>query len=136
MPNNIQADIPVIISSALNGPGGNPYVGTPRILPTVLPVILIQRDPGVRPPVFMFTRVGGDIYTITANGMQVVEMDGKLFTMVEGPPQEWVIRYRELQDAYTIAKRLDTPEEIGWIAPTDGEDPQVAVEHYGDILDD
>ncbi|KIO12280.1 hypothetical protein M404DRAFT_994196 [Pisolithus tinctorius Marx 270] len=127
MPNNIQANAEVIISSALNGIGGNPYVGVPLILPTILPINLIQRTPGIRPPVFVFKRVEGDIYTLTINGMPVVELEGMLFAAVEQAPQEWVIKYRELQDAYTITKRLDAPEEIGWIAPTNEGNPQLRV---------
>ncbi|KAI6152651.1 hypothetical protein BKA82DRAFT_4113054 [Pisolithus tinctorius] len=150
MPNNIQANAEVIISSALNGIGGNPYVGVPLILPTILPINLIQRTPGIWPPVvriivlppahdeyliisrsyvvqFVFKRVEGDIYTLTINGMPVVELEGMLFAAVEQAPQEWVIKYRELQDAYTITKRLDAPEEIGWIAPTNEGNPQLRV---------
>lgn len=101
MPNNLKADAEVIISSAL---GGNPYVGVPRILPTILPVNLIERESGVQPLYlvqFVFRRVGDDIYTLTINGLQVVELEGKLFAVVEGNAQEWVVRYRENHDAYT-----------------------------------
>ncbi|KIO12284.1 hypothetical protein M404DRAFT_751139 [Pisolithus tinctorius Marx 270] len=124
MPNNIQADAQVIISSALNGIGGNPYVGVSLILPTILPVNLIPRTPGVQPPVvriivppsthdeysiislssfvqFVFKRVEGNIYTITTNGMQVIELEGRLVAGAGQTPEEWVIKYRELQDAYT-----------------------------------
>ncbi|KAI6146335.1 hypothetical protein BKA82DRAFT_994197 [Pisolithus tinctorius] len=127
MPNNIQADAEVIISSALNGIGGNPYIGISLNLPTILPVNLIPRIPGVQPPVFVIKRVEGDIYTLTINGMQVIELEGRVFAAVEHAPQEWVIKYRELQDAYTITKRLPIPEEIGWIAPIDGENAQIRV---------
>ncbi|KAI5999757.1 hypothetical protein F5J12DRAFT_846586 [Pisolithus orientalis] len=150
MLNNIQADAEVIISSALNGIGGNPYVGISLNLPTILPVNLIPRIPGVQPPVvciivppsahdeyliishsyvvqFVIKRVEGDIYTLTTNGMQVIELEGRVFAAVEHAPQEWVIKYRELQDAYTITKRLPVPEEIGWIAPIDGENAQIRV---------
>ncbi|KIK12686.1 hypothetical protein PISMIDRAFT_689272 [Pisolithus microcarpus 441] len=124
MPNNLKADAEVIISSAL---GGNPYVGVPRILPTILPVNLIERESGVQPPRFVFRRVGDDIYTLTINGLQVAELEGKLFAVVEGNAQEWVVRYRENHDAYTIVKRLDSPEEIGWIAPIDDDSEQIGV---------
>ncbi|KAI6152659.1 hypothetical protein BKA82DRAFT_1008462 [Pisolithus tinctorius] len=127
MPNNIKADTEVVISSALNGAGGNPYVGISLILPTILPVNLISRSSGIRPPRFILRRVEGDIYTLTTNGMQVIELEGKVFAVVDGRTQEWVIRYRELQDAYTIVKRLDEPGEIGWIAPTDDKSPQITV---------
>ncbi|KAI6146341.1 hypothetical protein BKA82DRAFT_994189 [Pisolithus tinctorius] len=131
MPNNIKADAEVVISSALNGAGGNPYVGISLILPTILPVNLISRSSDIRPPKFILRRVEGDIYTLTINGMQVVELEGKVFAVVEGRAQEWVIRYRELQDAYTIVKRLDEPGENGWIAPTDGKGPQISVGPLG-----
>ncbi|KAI5999749.1 hypothetical protein F5J12DRAFT_928613 [Pisolithus orientalis] len=79
------------------------------------------------PYLFVLRHVEGDIYTLTTNGMQVIELEGKVFAVVEGRAQEWVIRYRELQDAYTIVKRLDEPGEIGWIAPTDDKSPQISV---------
>ncbi|KAI6152648.1 hypothetical protein BKA82DRAFT_4112994 [Pisolithus tinctorius] len=90
MPNNIQADAQVIISSALNGIGGNPYVGVSLILPTILPVNLIPRTPGVQPPVFVFKRVEGNIYTITTNGMQVIELEGRLVAGAGQTPEEWI----------------------------------------------
>ncbi|KAI6114753.1 hypothetical protein EDD16DRAFT_1517605 [Pisolithus croceorrhizus] len=124
MPNNIRADSEVIISSALDG---NPYVGVPPILPTILPINLIEREPDVRPPRFIFRRVGDNIYTLTINGLQVIELEGRLFAAVEGSAQEWVVTYRENHDAYTIVKRLNPPEEIGWIAPIDGESRQILV---------
>ncbi|KAI6146333.1 hypothetical protein BKA82DRAFT_20110 [Pisolithus tinctorius] len=150
MPSNIQVNAPVVISSALDGPGGSPYVSIPNIQPTIIPINLIQRDPSFQPLVvriavpssahdeyliislsyfvqFVFKRVEDHVYTLTTNGKQVVDVEGKLFAMAGGPVQEWVIKYRELQNAYTITKRLDTPEEIGWIAPTYGGDPQIRV---------
>ncbi|KAI6016215.1 hypothetical protein EDC04DRAFT_2946719 [Pisolithus marmoratus] len=125
MPNNLKPDT-VIISSTLKG---NPYVGVPLILPTILPVNLIERQPGVRPPRFVFRQVEGNIYTITINGLHVIEREGKLFAVVEeeGPAQEWVITYRENHDAYTIVKR-DAPPEIGWVAPTQDESHQILVQ--------
>ncbi|KAI5983120.1 hypothetical protein EDD15DRAFT_2376860 [Pisolithus albus] len=126
MPNNLKVDAEVIISSALEG---YPYVGIPPILPTILPVNLIEREPGVQPPRFIFRRVGNNVYTLTINGLQVVEFKGNLFAAVEGVPQEWVVTYRENLDAYTIVKRLDSPEEIGWIAPIDGDNRQIGVRH-------
>ncbi|KAI5983125.1 hypothetical protein EDD15DRAFT_2522355 [Pisolithus albus] len=124
MPNNLKVDSEVTISSALEG---YPYVGVPRILPTILPVNLIERVPGVQPPRFIFRRVGDNVYTLTINGLQVIELEGKLFAVVEGEPQEWVVTYRENHDAYTITKRLDSPEEIGWIAPIAGNTEQIGV---------
>ncbi|KAI6043703.1 hypothetical protein EDC04DRAFT_2890621 [Pisolithus marmoratus] len=125
MPNNLRPDT-VIISSTLKG---NPYVGIPLILPTILPVNLIERGDGVQPPRFVFRLVEGNIYTMTINGLNVVEREGKLFAVVEeeGPAQEWVITYRENHDAYTIVKR-DAAEEIGWVAPTQDESPQILVQ--------
>ncbi|KAI6042266.1 hypothetical protein EDC04DRAFT_2661947 [Pisolithus marmoratus] len=124
MPNNIKADTEVVISSAL---GGNPYVGIPPILPAIVPIDLIDREPGARPPRFIFRGVQDNIYTLTINGLQVIELEGKLFAAVEGAPQEWVITYRENHDAYTIVKR-DASEEIGWVAPIGGESPQILVQ--------
>lgn len=120
MSNIIKADAEVVISSSLMGPGGSPYVGVPPTRPTILPVNLIARNPDIQAPRFVLRRVEGDIFTLTINGMQVVEKDGKVFAAMEGRAQEWVIRYREFQNGYTIVKRLDEPGEIGWIAPTDG----------------
>lgn len=124
MPNNLKVDEEVVIYSTLDG---NPYVGVPPILPTILPVNLIDRASGVQPPRFIFQRVGVDTYLLTINGLQVVELDGRLFAVVEGAAQEWVVTYRSNHDAYTITKRLDSPEEIGWIAPTEGENRQIRV---------
>ncbi|KAI6152656.1 hypothetical protein BKA82DRAFT_35192 [Pisolithus tinctorius] len=107
MSNIIKADAEVVISSSLIGPGGSPYVGVPPTRPTVLPVNLIARNPDIQAPRFVLRRVEGDIFTLTINGMQVVEKDGKVFAVMEGRAQE-------------IVKRLDEPGEIGWIAPTDG----------------
>ncbi|KAI6042255.1 hypothetical protein EDC04DRAFT_2661839 [Pisolithus marmoratus] len=125
MPNNLRPDT-IIISSTLKG---NPYVGIPLILPTILPVNLIERGSGVQPPRFVFRLVEGNIYTMTINGLNVVEREGKLFAVVEevGPAQEWVITYRENHDAYTIVKR-DVAEEIGWVAPTQDESHQILVQ--------
>ncbi|KAI6042264.1 hypothetical protein EDC04DRAFT_3139258 [Pisolithus marmoratus] len=125
MPDNIRVDSSVVISSTLEG---YPYVGIPPILPTIIPINLIERRPGVQPPRFAFRRVGGNIYTITINGLQVIELEGRLFAVVEGAPQEWVITYRENHDAYTIVKRLDASEEIGWVAPIEGESRQILVQ--------
>ncbi|KAI6032351.1 hypothetical protein BKA83DRAFT_682620 [Pisolithus microcarpus] len=124
MPNNLKTDSEVVIYSALDG---NPYVGVPQILPTILPVNLIEREPGVQPPRFIFRQVGDNVYTLTINGLQVIELEGKLFAVVEGDLQEWVVTYRENHDAYTIVKRLDSPEEIGWIAPIDNNSRQIRV---------
>ncbi|KAI6152652.1 hypothetical protein BKA82DRAFT_4113075 [Pisolithus tinctorius] len=133
MPNNIKADTEVVISSALNGIGGNPYVGIPLNRPTRLPVKLIERIPGVRPPRFIFTRVEDEVYTLTINGLNVVEQQGKLFAVTEEPAQEWVVRYRAFHDAYTIVKRLDSREEIGWMAPTQDGDRQIRIGRLGEI---
>ncbi|KAI5999786.1 hypothetical protein F5J12DRAFT_267388 [Pisolithus orientalis] len=130
MPSNIKADFEVIISSALPG---DPYVGISLLLPTILPVNLIERAPGVRPPVFVFRRVEGDIYTLSINGMQVIELERRLFAALERPAQEWVIKYRQFHDAYTITKRLDSREEIGWIAPVKGESKQIHIGPLGQI---
>ncbi|KAI6042253.1 hypothetical protein EDC04DRAFT_3088697 [Pisolithus marmoratus] len=71
---------------------------------------------------FIAQRVEGNVYTLTINGYRTVELEGRLFGAVEFPPQEWVITYRKNHDAYTITRRLDAPEEVGWIAPFEDED--------------
>ncbi|KAI6043701.1 hypothetical protein EDC04DRAFT_2649601 [Pisolithus marmoratus] len=119
MPNNLKVDRPVVIYSMLDG---NPYVGIPLYLPAIIPVNLIERGSVVQPPTFIARRVGDHTYTLTINGYRTVELEGRLFGAVEFPPQEWVITYRKNHDAYTITKRLDGPEEVGWIAPFEDED--------------
>ncbi|KAI6043717.1 hypothetical protein EDC04DRAFT_3087897 [Pisolithus marmoratus] len=90
MPNNLKPDT-VIISSTLKG---SPYVGIPRILPTILPVNLIEREPGAQPPrvhiIFIAERVEGNIYTLTIDGYRAIELEGGLFGAVELPAQEWI----------------------------------------------
>ncbi|KAI6043715.1 hypothetical protein EDC04DRAFT_639181 [Pisolithus marmoratus] len=124
MPNNLKEDTPVVIYSTLDG---NPYVGIPQTLPIVIPVNLIKREPDVQPPRFIATRVGEHAFTLTINGYRTIELEGGLFGAVKYPPQEWVITYREYHDAYTIVKRLDAPEEIGWIAPIEDESQQIRI---------
>ncbi|KAI6014108.1 hypothetical protein PISMIDRAFT_684468 [Pisolithus microcarpus 441] len=129
MPNNLKADVEVIITPALPG---NSYVGIPVILPTLLPVNLIQREADIQPQRFIFRRVDLDVYTLSIHGFQVIELEGRVFSGVDQRPQEWVVRYRENYDAYTITKRLYGPEEIGWIAPIDEENPQILVGPIGE----
>ncbi|KAI6042263.1 hypothetical protein EDC04DRAFT_3088704 [Pisolithus marmoratus] len=108
-------------------------VGIPLTLPAIIPVNLINREPGVRPPRFIVKRVEGNVYTLSINGYQTVELEGRLFGAVELPPQEWVITYRKNHDACTIVKRLDSPEEIGWIAPIEDEDERRQI-HVGPLV--
>ncbi|KAI6042257.1 hypothetical protein EDC04DRAFT_2601045 [Pisolithus marmoratus] len=125
MPDNFKVDIPVVIYSTLDG---NPYVGIPMILPAIIPVNLIERGSGIQPSRFIAQRVENNVYMLTTNGYRAIDLEGNLFGALELPPQEWVITYRENHDAYTIVKRTNAPEEIGWVAPTKDKSRQILVQ--------
>ncbi|KAI5999751.1 hypothetical protein F5J12DRAFT_266755 [Pisolithus orientalis] len=139
MSNIIKADAEVVISSSPHGPRGQPLRWLfPRPVLPVLPVNLIARNPDIQAPrVRIITNIRRTlihvlctvrpqegrrrhIHYLPSMGCKSSRRTGRYLLLMEGRAQEWVIRYREFQNGYTIVKRLDEPGEIGWIAPTDG----------------
>ncbi|KAI6043704.1 hypothetical protein EDC04DRAFT_2599971 [Pisolithus marmoratus] len=74
---------------------------------------------------FIAQWVENNVYMLTTNGYQAVNLEGNLFGALELPPQEWVIMYRENHDAYMIIKKTNAPQEIRWVTPTKDKSCQV-----------
>ncbi|KAI5993350.1 hypothetical protein EDC04DRAFT_2910859 [Pisolithus marmoratus] len=97
----------------------NENLGVSNIVPAIfppppLPVIVLPD--GVLPPRFTVEPVnGGDnTYVILVERRNTRGQEDRVFAFENEPAEEWVILYRELQDAYTIERR---GEPVGWTVP-------------------
>lgn len=98
----------------------------PVIPPPPVPVIVLPQ--GVLPPKFTVEVVnGGDnTYAIKVEGRNTRGQEDRVFAFADQSAEEWVILYREYDDAYTIERR---GEPIGWTVqqPEGVEDRQVVL---------
>ncbi|KAI6044499.1 hypothetical protein EDC04DRAFT_2599520 [Pisolithus marmoratus] len=97
----------------------NENLGVSNIVPAIfppppLPVIVLPD--GVLPPRFTVEPVnGGDnTYVILVERRNTRGQEDRVFAFENEPVEEWVILYRELQDAYTIERRGGP---VGWTVP-------------------
>ncbi|KAI6010939.1 hypothetical protein F5J12DRAFT_891445 [Pisolithus orientalis] len=82
--------------------------------PPPIPVIVLPE--GVVPPKFTIEPVNGgnNTYVILVDKRNTRGQDERVFAFENEPAEEWVIIYREPQNAYTIERRGGP---LGWTAP-------------------
>ncbi|KAI6033405.1 hypothetical protein EDC04DRAFT_2209399 [Pisolithus marmoratus] len=84
----------------------NPVVGPIHLQPNTTAGPVVVPVPSAFPQIFSVQRVKGseDAYLITIQDKYTLD-DGNVVYALQGPPvQEWVITYRQEQNAYTIGK--------------------------------
>ncbi|KAI6001267.1 hypothetical protein EDD15DRAFT_2192914 [Pisolithus albus] len=99
----------------------NEQLDVSRIIPHIfppppLPVIVLPREVVPPKPPFTIEPVnGGDnTYVIKVEDRNTRGEEKRVFAFEDQPAEEWVILYREGQDAYTIERR---GEPVGWTVP-------------------
>ncbi|KAI6124893.1 hypothetical protein EV401DRAFT_1940492 [Pisolithus croceorrhizus] len=99
----------------------NDHLDVSNIVPAIfppppLPVIVLPREVvPPRPPFTVEPVNGGDnTYAIRVENRNTRGQENRVFAFEDQPAEEWVIVYRQFQNAYTIQRRDDP---AGWTVP-------------------
>lgn len=95
----------------------------PGVLPPHAIVLLV---PDIQPPKFTVTAADADnTYTIKVSGDDVRDLNDRVYSFRDGRTDEWVITFRETEEAYTVHKEVGC-RMLAWTDPLErpeGPDP-------------